>query len=89
MVDGWVYASNESGQLEVYVQSFPSLGAKSRVSDAGGMLPTWRADGRELFFLERKTGRMMAADVVTGDSYFQSSKPQLLFQLPAAVRLMV
>ena len=81
----WVaYMSNESGQLEVYVQSFPSLGAKSRVSVAGGMLPIWRADGRELFFLEPRTGRMMVADVVTGDN-FQSSKPQFLFQRPVGL----
>ena len=80
----WVaYASDESGRLEVYVQPFPLTGAKWPVSVAGGMLPAWRRDGKELFFLEPGSGRMMAVDVVTDTEDFRSDKPHLLFQLPA------
>ena len=71
----WVaYASDESGRLEVYIQRFPLTGAKWRVSVAGGMLPAWRRDGKELFFLEPGSGRMMAVDVVTDKEDFQSDQ---------------
>jgi Tol biopolymer transport system component len=50
----WIaYTSNEGGQLDVYVQSFPGPGTKSQVSRNGGSHPVWRADGRELFYLGR------------------------------------
>ena len=44
------YASNESGQFDVYVDSFPTPGARVRVTTAGGTEPRWSNDGRELFF---------------------------------------
>lgn len=44
------YASNESGQFDVYVDSFPKPGARVRVTTAGGTEPRWSHDGRELFF---------------------------------------
>src|SRR5262249_50539606 len=48
----WIaYASNDSGQYEVYVQPFPRTGARFQVSRGGGTQPQWRADGRELFYL--------------------------------------
>jgi Tol biopolymer transport system component len=62
-------------------QSFPLTGAKWQVSVAGGMLPKWRGDGRELFFLVPGAWHMMAADVITEEN-FQSKTPHLLFQLP-------
>jgi Tol biopolymer transport system component len=78
----WVaYTSNESGRPEVYVQHFPPTGAQRQVSVAGGMLPKWRGDGRELFFIVPGTGRMMAADVITEEN-FQSNTPHFLFRLP-------
>jgi Tol biopolymer transport system component len=80
----WIaYASDESGRSEVYVQRFPLTGTKLPVSVEGGMLPAWRRDGRELFFLEPGSERMMAADVITETEEFRSNKPRLLFQLPA------
>jgi Tol biopolymer transport system component len=45
------YNSNESGIMEVYVQPFPSTGAKWKVSQNGGIRPLWRRDGKELFFV--------------------------------------
>ena len=81
----WVaYTSNESGRLEVYIQPFPLTGAKWPVSVAGGILPAWRRDGKELFFLEPGLRRMMAVNVITDTENFESNKPRLLFQLRAA-----
>src|SRR5262249_49265083 len=48
----WIaYDSNESGQTEGYVRSFPSGAKTLQVSKAGGAVPTWRRDGKELFYL--------------------------------------
>ena len=44
------YASNESGQFDIYVDAFPKPGNRVRVTTAGGTEPRWSADGRELFF---------------------------------------
>ena len=61
------YQSSESGQAQVYVQSIPPSGAKYQISTSGGVQPTWRADGKELFYItpDRK---VMAASVELGAS---------------------
>jgi dipeptidyl aminopeptidase/acylaminoacyl peptidase len=47
----WIaYLSNETGQFQVYVDSFPVPGAKVAISIGGGSQPQWRADGRELYY---------------------------------------
>ncbi|HTS56963.1 MAG TPA: hypothetical protein VMH03_05405, partial [Terriglobales bacterium] len=47
----WVaYNSSESGRPEVYVMPFGSGSGKWQVSGAGGVLPVWRHDGKELFY---------------------------------------
>ena len=47
----WVaYNSSESGRAEVYVTPFGNGGGKWQVSGAGGVLPIWRRDGKELFY---------------------------------------
>ena len=45
------YASNESGQPQVYVQAIPASGAKWQISPAGGVQPRWRRDGKEMFYI--------------------------------------
>src|SRR6266576_3712466 len=56
------YSSDETGNYEIYVQSFSAdgkLGAdKKRVSTTGGRLPVWRRDGSELFYVA-SDGQMM------------------------------
>ena len=62
----WIaYASDESGRVEVYVESFPTHGGKRQISPAGGAGPRWRADGKELYYYS-PDGRLMAVSV-TGD----------------------
>jgi len=72
------YRSNESGQSQIYVQSFPKGGGKYLISLAGGTAPRWRGDGRELFFLA-PDGTMMAAGIDTAKD-FQATVPQSLFR---------
>jgi Tol biopolymer transport system component len=55
------YQSTESGEAQVYVQSFPNPGSKVQVSTDGGLQPVWARDGRELYF--RSATHLMAARV--------------------------
>jgi serine/threonine protein kinase len=49
----WVaYQSDESGRDEVYLQAFPGPGGKVQISKEGGAQPRFRADGRELFYID-------------------------------------
>jgi Tol biopolymer transport system component len=69
----WIaYSSNDSGRMEVVIRAFPE-GTPTRVSVNGGGWPTWRADGKELFYLAPDGALMAAAlspaaDVQVGDS---------------------
>ncbi len=74
------YASTESGQLEVYVQAFPGPGAKWRISNAGGLEPHWRGDGKELYYLTLDS-RLMAVAVTPGPTP-KFALPQKLFDTP-------
>lgn len=78
------YQSNESGQTEVYVQSFPPSGGQWQISTAGGQEPYWRRDGKELFYLEGT--RLMAANVQSNEQIFQAGVPQVLFELHLQVK---
>jgi hypothetical protein len=76
----WVaYRSNESGRQEIYVQPFPTTGAKWQISTDGGEEATWvqTRSGQEIFY--RNGGRMMAVDITT-EPAFTSGKPMLLFE---------
>ena len=51
----WIaYQSDESGQWDIYVRPFPDVDEdQTLVSRAGGVMPLWSRDGRELFYLEQ------------------------------------
>jgi eukaryotic-like serine/threonine-protein kinase len=76
----WVaYASNESGNWEIYVTTFPGTAGKWQVSRGGGTEPRWRADGKEIFYIG-PTGMLMVVPVNT-DGAFSSGTPAPLFQV--------
>ncbi len=82
----WIaYQSDESGQIEVYVQPFPGPGEKVRISSSGGGEPKWRADGRELFYLA-PDGMLMAVPIRAG-STLEPGAPEALFATGIAVEL--
>jgi Tol biopolymer transport system component len=73
------FASNESGELQVYVVPFPdTTSAKIQISTAGGSEPRWRGDGKEIFYLDVNT--LMAADVSVDHSQLKVGLPKRLFQ---------
>jgi dipeptidyl aminopeptidase/acylaminoacyl peptidase len=71
------YQSNESGRAEIYVQSFPGPGRKWQVSTAGGSEPSWRSDGKEIFY-RAPDQKLMGVEVTIGDT-FQAGVPKPLF----------
>jgi Tol biopolymer transport system component len=77
----WIaYASNESNGFQIFVQPFPDVGrGKWQISARGGQEPRWRADGRELFFLD-PDGVLMAIDVQAEGEAFEYGQPQALFR---------
>jgi dipeptidyl aminopeptidase/acylaminoacyl peptidase len=87
------YYSNESGRLEIYVQSFPALLAgrsagKWLISMAGGWQPEWGRDSREIFYVGLD-GTLMAASVTASGPAFETTPPKPLFSVrldPAARR---
>jgi eukaryotic-like serine/threonine-protein kinase len=80
------YMSDESGQEEVWLASFPSGDGRRRVSVAGGTAPQWGEGGRELFYLtlDRK---LMAVPIVPGaPNGGDIGTPTALFQVPNLIR---
>jgi serine/threonine protein kinase len=77
------YCSDESGNYEIYVQSFTSdgkLGAdKRRVSINGGTQPLWRRDEKELFFVAGD-GKLMSVGVKNNGAELEFGPPKALFQ---------
>jgi serine/threonine-protein kinase len=55
------YQSDQTGQMEVYVQSYPEPGARVPISLRGGSEPVWAHSGRELFY--RSGDSLMAASL--------------------------
>ena len=76
----WVaYTSNETGNLEVYVQPFPDVEeGKRQISRGGGREPVWSPQGRELFYESFPPGEMMAVSIET-ERAFTYGSPKLLF----------
>jgi Tol biopolymer transport system component len=74
------YWSNESNRRETYVMSFPTPEVKVPISTAGGRIPVWSRDGRELYFIS-DNNKMMMVKINTAGGKFQASVPQPLFDV--------
>jgi Tol biopolymer transport system component len=77
----WIaFASDESGRNEIYVQSFPTGGARWLVSNNGGSLARWRRDERELFY-RAPDGKLMVAPVRQASQGLEFGTPAALFRI--------
>jgi eukaryotic-like serine/threonine-protein kinase len=72
-----VYASDESGQMQVYVRPFPGPDRRWPVSTQGGTQPLWSRNGKEIFY--RVGNRMMVVDLSAGVD-LTLSQPRQLFE---------
>jgi serine/threonine-protein kinase len=71
------YASDESGQMQVYVRPFPGPGSRRQVSVEGGTQPLWNRNGKEIFY--RHGNKMMVVGVSAGAN-LALSPPRQLFE---------
>jgi Tol biopolymer transport system component len=80
------YCSDESGRLQVYLRPFagaaPAPDTKWPASGVSGREPRWRADGKELFWVESVAGtsrsKLMAAPI--GQATNPVGVPRMLFE---------
>jgi dipeptidyl aminopeptidase/acylaminoacyl peptidase len=78
----WIaYVLNDGGDPpQVYVRPFPDVKrGKWLVSEGGGVQPRWRADGREIFYVDR-SNHIVAVPVHASGNVFEGGKPIPLFQ---------
>jgi hypothetical protein len=71
------YASDESGQMQVYVRPFPGLDRRWQVSTQGGTQPLWNKNGNEIFY--RNGNKMMAVNISSSGD-LTLSQPRQLFE---------
>ncbi len=70
------YESNESGEVDIYVRSFPVSSERWQVTTAGGRSPMWSRDGKYLYFVRDET--LFEVPVDAGDG-FESGEASRLF----------
>ena len=79
------YASNETGDFQIYVRPFPNVDAgKWMVSNERGEHPAWGPDGRELFYYERTSGRLLGVRVEANPT-FTTTRPKPVLREPNPV----
>jgi len=78
------YASNESGNFQVYVRAFPDKGARWQISSTGGTAPIFCRNGRELFFYDLANGRIMVASYSVKGGSFMAEKPRVWSEVSLA-----
>ena len=87
-----VYRLDESGEFELYAQSFPALEHKIRLTingafndvQKGSVVTRWRSDCREILFFS-PDGRTVMSIPVTPGGELTAGAPVPLFKLPPEV----
>jgi len=80
----WVaYQSDELGNFEIYIQSFPEPHGRIRISRHGGSYPMWGPDGHELYYMTLDN-KLVAVSLKFGADSVETSAPRELFALPPA-----
>ena len=80
----FAYQSIQGGKAEVYVEPFPPVSGKHQISEGGGLYPSWRADGKELFY-RQIDGTLMATAVDTSGSFTKGSPRKLFSHGPTGI----
>ena len=71
------YVSDESGQLQIYVRSYPDLKLEGVIRTLDATNPVWSHDGRQLYYVSGN--RMMVAGFTSG-SRFPIGEPEVVFE---------
>ena len=70
------YVTDETGEQQVYVSSFPAPGGREVVSIGGGIEPAWGRDGQTLYY-RKFSGELIAATLRTDDGFAVVSRRTL------------
>ena len=84
----WVaYQSTASGTTtDVYVRRFPGPGREWRISTGGGIIPKWRGDGRELYYISPDNQILAVTMTLSPTSdLVEHGTPAPLFRVPNLV----
>jgi Tol biopolymer transport system component len=73
------YQSNESGENEVYVKSFPDLQVKKQISIGGGKLPRWGSGQKSIYFFQ---GNKLVRQELDTRNGLSKGKISILFEVP-------
>jgi Tol biopolymer transport system component len=79
------YASDASGQTEIYIQEFPEGEGKWQVSQDGGTLPYWSAAGDRLYF---RNGRQFMEVKVGTAAALTLGPPRVVFESTSMINVM-
>jgi Tol biopolymer transport system component len=79
------YLSDESGNLDVFIQSYPAAGAKEQISTGGAQYLWWTRDSRQLLFLKRDNSLWRATIEVKAGVATRAGALEQLGTLPAAL----
>ncbi len=64
------YQSDETGQVEGYVQSFPAPGSKYQVTTRGGGRAIWSIDGKRMLYVDSSApNTVFEADILPGSEF--------------------
>ena len=77
------YESDESGRLEIYLQSYPAAAVRIQVSRDGGSWATWSRRGDAVYFIAGSA--IMTSDVTT-EPELRASTPRVVVNDPRLVR---
>jgi len=71
------YASDETGQFQVYVPAFPGPCGKWQISTTSGNRPSWSPDGTELFY--KDVTNLYGVSIDDSGGGFRSGQPEVVF----------
>ncbi|MGE4189416.1 MAG: protein kinase [Thermoanaerobaculia bacterium] len=81
------YVSEDSGQAQLYLTSFPEAGRRIQISRDGAFHSWWSRDGRELVWVDQDLERISRVEIrpAAGSSSLpQIGDPRRIFDLPPA-----
>jgi Tol biopolymer transport system component len=74
------YGSTQSGSVDVFLTPFPSLSGRRQVSQTGGLNIRWRADGKELLYVDLNS-RVTGVEITETAGGIDVGKTTTLFQM--------
>ena len=82
----WIaYLSTEAGAEDVYIQSFPIPGHKTRVSSGGASRIYWMPGSDEIRYRTASRNQMMSVKLTRQRDALEVGEPRIVFRFPSEV----